>query len=412
MPTIPQEIVDLLEGTNKRFVLFAILAKIIENFVKKYSLLGRIVVRLYLAIYRWLTKLVSPLLHPAFHPVFTKRLPLILFCGWILGIILSVGANGVGAYVSGTLGPDDPESRFLAFEGDSKNLKIYIIWAPLYVSLSLAIIIYSIVYWRHFRFFANYLSGNDGGQLNFFHVPASLYISTLIALTATFFDYYNHVFARYGIAPLPRLFWYLCELAPGQYGLNAAGYFHYFSNAIKLWLVVSAVIAYLGISIELVRCVHAAHCKTWLNERDKRIYAWCVKRGDYFFIFIVWLFIVIVLHNITWTGSPSGQLGFNRLVTQIAIVAGFIFVIEIPRHYVKYRYINGSAEYQALHKAIKQDPKVKRVNLFILGSKIVMYFAFIEVFLDQTIGLHINEAIAEFFTKLSYRVVYILRSVT
>lgn len=412
MSKIAEEIIEFVEGTNRRFIAFAVVAEAIEGFVVKHPNSGSKIIRFYLAFYRWIAKLVSPLLRPGPGPFLGKQLWRILLAGWAVGFVLSFGANGIGAYLSGTWGPDDPASRFLSFTGDEKNLKIYLLWAPSYVALSLAMMIYSVLYWRHFRFFANHLSHREGPVLSLMHVPASIYLATAISVVATYMDYRSHVHAIYGVAPLPRLFWYLREMAPGEYALNAAGYLHFGSNLIKLWILAGAVIAYIAISIELIRCVHAVHRTMTLDDRDRRIYIWCVKRGDNFFLLVVWLFISIVLHNMTWTGSASGAIGFNRLVAQIAIVAAFVFLIEIPRHYVKYRYIHGSTDYQNIHRTAKKSPNVRRINLIILASKALMYFAFVEIFLDHTLQLHINETAGQLLARLSEAVVGFLKRVT
>jgi hypothetical protein len=391
MPSVAQEVEEILDGTSRRFAVFALIASTIEAILAKSPRAKRIVTRTYLFVYDWLARLVNPLLRPTPSPRMRRRWLLIFLTGWIIGLILSLGANGFGAYISGTVGPDDPESRFLAFSGDTKNLNIYRYWAPLYVAFSLTIVIWTGIYWKHFRFFADHLSQREGPHLTVLRLPASLYLTTAISFLATCFNLWSDLHIRYGVAPLPRLLWYLREIAPGEYGLNAAGYFHYISNAIKLWLVIFALISYIAISIELVRCVHAAARRPSLDEREKRIYGWCIWLGDYFFLFIIWFFIVIVFHNSTWSDTPSGKLGFNLIIVQIAIIVGFIFVIEIPRSYVKYRYLNGSPKFQAIHREIKQVKRVRSVNRTIIASKILMYFVFIELFLDHTLQLHLNE---------------------
>jgi hypothetical protein len=412
MAKIAEEFVEFVEGTNRRFIVFSIVAEGIEGFITRHPDSGGRLVGAYLSFYRWIARLVSPLLRPGPGPFLGRRLWQLLLIGWAAGFALSFGANAIGAYISGTWGPDNPTSHVLSFTGDEKNLKIYLLWAPWYVALSLAIMAYALAYWRHFRFFANHLSHREGPELSLMHVPASLYLATAIGLLATYLDYRSHVTAVYGADPLPRLYWYLREIAPGQYELNAAGYLHFGSNFIKLWILAGAVLAYIAISIELIRCVHAVHHTVTLDERDKRIYVWCVKRGDYFFLLTVWLFIVIVLHNMTWTSSASGDIGLNKLIAQIVIMMAFVFVIEIPRHYVKYRYVNGSAEYQAIHRAAKKSPNVRRINLIILVSKALMYFAFIEIFLDHTLKLHINESAGKLALWLSQRAIKLLEHLT
>jgi hypothetical protein len=370
---------------NIRLAIFEALLDALNSIHVNFPALGKGISQLADWIYVWFLKLLTPTF--PFDPKrrFFDHYWWILLTGLALGYLLSFGANWLGSWISGTLtGPNTAKVEY--FWTDSKNLLIYLIWAPLSCAFSFAVVMLVAKDWRKLKHFADRVSDYKDTPLDIARLPFSVSLLFWFALVITLLDYSGVMNTDYTI-PKNKIYWYTVNLGNNKVGLNTAGYFHFGSNFIKMGLVIAAVLAYISFCIEILRTAASASQRHTSDETLKADYAYFVRTAEKLFLNMFLLAIILCCHHVIWRTQVSGENNsLNIAFAHVAIILGVIFMVEMPRFYIMRLSKKKEYSFYEVHDQQSQTLFAMKSGVVFLAARIILYLYIWSIYFEGQLG--------------------------
>ena len=259
------------------------------------------------------------------------------------------------------------------FWTDWKNLLIYLIWAPLYCAFSFTIVILVAKDWHKLKNFADDVSQYKDTPLDIARLPFSLSLLFWLALVITLLDYSGVMNTDYTI-PGQKIYWYTVDMGNNKLKLNAASYFHFVSNFLKMGLVIAAVLAYISFCIEILRMAANASPLQTRDEKLRADYAYFVNSGERLFLNMFLLAIVLCCHHVIWRTQVSGQNNsLNIAFAHVAIILGVIFMVEVPRFYMIRLSKKEEYAFYEVHNQLSKTLFAMKSGVVFLVARIILY---------------------------------------
>jgi hypothetical protein len=263
------------------------------------------------------------------------------------GLFISIGYPSFFAWRSGTLaGSRDKSSEIerVYLLNDGPDLIIYTVISPLYLALSIGIIIIAIRGWLFFPQ-AEFALGKKRSRISSFLRRMGVYrfmnfITMLIFLS--FVPIYLNLGQFDKIMQMDHmkkgLYWFL-DLSPnGDRVLNGAGVAYFVLNTMKLSIICGAVVCFLASGVEVIRL--AKVIGGIRNEIDKNLENLKVRLRHYAIIELLAKGLVFVLaaHTPIFAQQPWSP-PFNVSLQALALLGIGIMFVPLPRIYFEYKWL-------------------------------------------------------------------------
>jgi hypothetical protein len=258
------------------------------------------------------------------------------FCGTTSALskmIRSVGVIACGA---------DPTVYY--YTDDLPNLLIYFPLTPLYIGLSVCIIV---VWTSGYEKLQHVVDGS--------HRPPTPAASSKMALLSSlpFFALLfipliatlSYAFEYARVPENTKMFWYLhkvYEKTPDgyvpQYYYAMSGIYYLVSNNIKLLIVVSAILCFLTMSLLVIH--FGSNISSYDFVKDGKSDRVTTLLLDYNLAatLIKWLVFVLSLHFLCWSESRSDH-GINIKVSAAFLICIGVFFLNTPRYYAEEKFL-------------------------------------------------------------------------
>lgn len=305
----------------------------------------------------------------------------ILGIGFLAGLVVSFGYPLLFALWSHTLLPDHAMVglRRISYFEDIKNLEIYLLVSPAYLSLSAAIIITAIRGWLLFPQAPTSAREPPPLAMNFGEkiAPHRIVNAVCMVLFLTLIPIWVNVNQFQSIMRVDHakegLYWFLDVSVHGDVYLNKAGVAYSIINSIKFILICAAAVCYFASAAEMLRI--ASQVEGIYRSGEDAFALWRERLRHYALIELLakCLILVLAVHTSIFSKQPW-QPQSNALLQALAIIFLGLGLIPFPRYYFEYRWL---IEDRKLGKTEKW-PDLRPVDLriyFVLMSTVLYVFA-------------------------------------
>jgi hypothetical protein len=274
----------------------------------------------------------------------------IFLIGLSFGFLISLVANGLFSYFSGTLYGTD--SRIFYFKDDVFNLIIYAFIAPLYIGFCFCIIAKAYFGWGRLRRISDQISGPIDAATDRARNPTFMLVAAILP---------NVVVFRYiaGISEKAyfngKLYWFLSSDSSNMIHFNTTGYVYVFAILIKMVVIVVAVLAFTSVVIEVVRTSYFLAGQSKIKRSQVIGVVWLIRFYEQLVVYIKYLFAVVIVHGVIWALSPLGQQGKNIWLSVICASFIFLFVVESPKLYFDHTLRNNKELEKVFQKMKKEE---------------------------------------------------------
>ena len=259
----------------------------------------------------------------------------------LAAFLFSFGLNYLFASLAGTLSGSDPKRVY--YLGDTHNIGIYTVIAPLYIACA-SVIIY--VYLSSAMFMRRFDEKLGPDEMMRLALQLAVFAILLLASDALVqYRYYTEIVEKY--AQLPHVqtkkyeyckeltYWFVDRYPNDKLALNLSGMFYFIGNFVRLGVVAAAAFCFIGASTTLIR-LGARIAPDSGQSYDIP----SVREMLYSFSVIeLWtkgLYFVLSIHAKVWGNSClTGQWNI-QIAGAVVFVIGWA-ALTIPRNFVEYR---------------------------------------------------------------------------
>jgi hypothetical protein len=278
----------------------------------------------------------------------------------LIGTFWSLIGNGLFAMLNGTFcGTSSAVSKtineisrnFCAadptiyyYTDDIPNLLIYFPLTPLYIGLSVCIIVVWASGYKKLQSIVD-ISPEQPPSAPTFRTAllSSLPFFALLFIPLLFTLNYALEYAH--VKPNTKMFWYLHKVYQTTTGGNVplyyydiSGIYYLVSNNVKLLIVVSAIICFLTMSLLVIHFGSNIGAYDFVKKGNASAVSDMLLDYNLNVTLIKWLVFVLSIHFLCWSESRTDH-GINIKVSAALLICIGVFFLNTPRYYAEERFL-------------------------------------------------------------------------
>lgn len=276
--------------------------------------------------------------------------------------IFSLGFNALFSYIEGQFWWDSNRDT-INFLEDRWNLALYFFVTPLYVAVSLQIIMISSRYGKS-------ITDATRPETRLEAIRSPIAFTLCLAIAAVVATKY---IIDVAVGPNGDIYWFN-DVVEGTRVLNRAGAYYCFLVFTNLSIIVVAAFNYISITLSAVRLANSISNEDCKNQTAMML---SFRRFNQAFVFGRWLIAITMIHVVIWSLSPLSGTDNVYFAAGALLVAAFLLT-AIPAYHVD-RNVKEAAQTCAID--------LERAGIALTGAKKWQRYA------DGVIGLGFGSAI-------------------